>query len=116
MFNESILTSIKKQCGLDADYEQFDLDIISHINAVLMVLNQIGIGPEEGFAIEDEQDTWGDFLGDKAAIQRLTAVKTYVGLRVRLIFDPPASTALIESMTRQANELEWRLNVQAETK
>lgn len=116
MFNESILTSIKKQCGLDEDYEHFDPEIISHINSVLMVLNQIGIGPEEGFVIEDEMDTWGDLLGDKATLQRLTAVKTYIGLRVRLIFDPPGSSALIESMKRQIDELEWRLNVQAETK
>lgn len=116
MFEESILTSVKKQCGLDEDYEQFDPEIISHINAVLMVLNQIGIGPEEGFVVEDESETWGDLLGDEATLQRMTAVKTYIGLRVRLIFDPPASSALLESMTRQANELEWRLNVQAETK
>lgn len=116
MFNESILNSVKKQCGLEADYEHFDPEIIGHINSILMVLNQIGVGPEEGFVVEDDSETWGDFLGDRATTQKLTAVKTYVGLRVRLIFDPPGSSALIESMKRQADELEWRLNVQAETK
>lgn len=116
MFYESILTSVKKQCGLDEDYEQFDPEIIAHINSVLMVLNQIGIGPEEGFIITDDEETWGDFLGDMATIQKLTAVKTYVGLRVRLIFDPPTSSALLDAMKRQVDEYEWRLNVQAETK
>lgn len=116
MFNESILNSVKKQCGLEADYEQFDPEIIGHINSMLMVLNQIGIGPEGGFMIEDDSETWGDLLGDRATVQKLTAVKTYVGLRVRLIFDPPGSSALIESMKRQIDELEWRLNVLAETK
>jgi hypothetical protein len=116
MFNESILNSVKKQCGLEADYEHFDPEIIGHINSILMVLNQIGVGPEEGFVVEDDSETWGDFLGDRVTTQKLTAVKTYVGLRVRLIFDPPGSSALIESMKRQADELEWRLNVLAETK
>lgn len=115
MFYESILTSIKKQCGLDEDYEHFDPEIITHINSVLMVLNQIGIGPKEGFAIEDEVETWGEFLGEEATLQKMRAVKTYVGLRVRLIFDPPASAALLDSMKRQADEYEWRLNIQAET-
>jgi len=115
MFYESILNSVKKQCGLEEDYEQFDPEIITHINSILMVLNQIGIGPKEGFIVEDDSDTWGDFIGDRATVQKLTAVKTYVGQRVRLIFDPPASSALLESMKRQIDELEWRLNVLAET-
>lgn len=115
MLHESILTSIKKQCGLDADYEQFDPEIIAHINSVLMVLTQIGVGPHEGFVITDETETWGDFLGDTESIQRMVAVKTYIGLRVRLVFDPPAAAALLDVMQRQANEYEWRLNVQSET-
>ena len=115
MLYESILTSIKKLCGLEEDYEHFDQDIITHINSVFMILNQIGVGPAEGFIIEDEDQTWGDFLGDRATLQKLVAVRTYVGIKVRLLFDPPASTALLESMQRQADEYEWRLNVQAET-
>lgn len=115
MFYESILTSVKKQCGLEADYEHFDPEIITHINSVFMTLNQIGVGPAEGFVVEDEEQTWGDFLGDRTNLQKLTAVRTYVGLKVRLIFDPPASSALLESMKRLADEYEWRLNVQAET-
>lgn len=115
MFYESILNSIKKQCGLDEDYEHFDPEIVTHINSAFMVLNQIGVGPKEGFSIEDDSETWGDFFGDEEPLQRMRAVKTYIGLRVRLIFDPPASAALLDSMKRQADEYEWRLNIQAET-
>lgn len=116
MYDESILTSVKKQCGLDEDYEHFDPEIITHINSALMILTQLGVGPAEGFVIEDEDETWDDFLGDTKTVQQLVAVKTYVGLKVRLIFDPPSSSYVLDALKRQADELEWRLNVQAETK
>lgn len=109
--NESILTSTKKVLGLDETYEAFDEDIIMHINSVLGILNQIGIGPAAGFAIEDDEATWGDFIGDDL---RLNSVKTYVYLRVRLLFDPPSTSYVIEAMKEQIKELEWRLNVQRE--
>lgn len=115
MYYESILTSVKKQCGLEEDYEHFDPEIISHINTALMTLTQLGVGPAEGFVVEDEDETWGDFLGDTKTVQQLVAVKTYVGLKVRLIFDPPSSSYVLDALKRQADELEWRLNVQAET-
>lgn len=108
---DSILTSIKKILGIDENYTIFDPDIIVHINSVFSTLNQLGIGPEAGFAIEDADPTWADFLDDDP---RLNSVKTYVYLRVRLLFDPPTTSYLITALQEQARELEWRLNVQRE--
>lgn len=109
---ESILTSIKKLLGIAEEYEHFDPDIVMHINSVFMILTQIGVGPSEGFAIEDETSVWTDFIPETP---RLEAVKSYVYLKVRLLFDPPLSSAVIESINRMISELEWRLNVAAET-
>ena len=108
---ESILTSIKKLLGIGEDYTQFDTDIIIHINSVLMVLTQLGVGPSEGFMISDEYSTWEDFIGNKPY---LNSVKTYMHLRVRLLFDPPLSSAALESLKKQADEFEWRLQVAVE--
>lgn len=101
----SILISIKKLLGLDVDYHDFDTDIIISINTALMIVNDIGLGVE-GFMIEGPNETWEDFLGDDA---NLHAVKTYVYIRTRLIFDPPSSATVLESYNAQAKELEWRL-------
>lgn len=108
---DSILTSIKKLLGIDEEYTQFDNDIIMHINTVFLNLTQLGVGPEEGFLIEDDAATWGDFIGDSNQLQ---AVKTYVYLKVKLLFDPPLSSSVIESINRIISELEWRLNVAAD--
>lgn len=105
---DSILTSIKKLLGIDEEYIQFDNDIIMHINTVFLNLTQLGVGPEEGFLIEDDSATWDDFIGDSNQLQ---AVKTYVYLKVKLLFDPPLSSSVIESINRIISELEWRLNV-----
>lgn len=107
----SILNTTKKILGLAEDYKVFDLDIIIHINSVLNVVTQLGIGPEDGFMIEDDTATWEDFLGSD---KRMNAVKTYVYLRVRLLFDPPTTSYLINAMESQCRELEWRLNVTRE--
>ena len=109
--SESILTSTKKILGIENVYTAFDPDILLHINSVFVTLNQLGIGPVTGFAIEDEVPTWVDFLGPDP---RLNSVKTYVYLRVRLLFDPPSTSYLITSMKEQVQELEWRLNVYRE--
>lgn len=109
---DSILTSIKKMIGIEESYEHFDPDIIMHINSAFMILTQLGVGPAEGFFIEDETSVWSDFL---PTTPKLESVKTYIHLRVRLLFDPPSSSALIESINRSISELEWRLNVAAET-
>ena len=111
---ESILTSIKKMLGIPEEYDHFDPDLIMHINSVLSILTQIGVGPSEGFRIEDDLATWGDFLNDDTDYE---AVKSYVHLRVKLLFDTSTlSSAVIESMNRMISELEWRLNAIAESK
>ena len=108
---ESILASIKKLLGIAEDYEHFDTDLITHINSVFMILKQLGIGPPEGFAIEDDSSVWGDFIEDQTKLQ---AVKSYMYLKVKLLFDPPLSSAVVDSVNRSINELEWRLNVEAD--
>lgn len=109
----SILTSIKKLLGITEDYDHFDADIIMHINSVFMILNQLGVGPKEGFRIEDETSTWNDYLGDSILLE---SVKTYIYLRVRLLFDSTTlSSTVIESMKQTISELEWRLNVTADS-
>ena len=108
---DSILTSIKKLLGIDEAYEQFDMDLILHINSVLAVLTQLGVGPEEGFSISDKSAVWSDFMPDSP---KLGFVKSYMNLKVRLLFDPPLGSAVIEAINRQISELEWRIQVEAD--
>lgn len=108
--DESILTSIKKLLGISEEYTQFDNDIIMHINTVFMNLTQLGVGPSAGFYIEDDSASWSDFV-DIENNAPLQAIKTYIYLKVKLLFDPPLSSSVIEAMNRQIAELEWRLNV-----
>lgn len=108
---DSILTSIKKLLGIDESYEQFDTDIIMHINSVFTILTQLGVGPSNGFRIEDKTTTWNDYIGDDPNFE---SVKSYIHLKVKLLFDPPLSSVVIESINRMINEFEWRLNVTAE--
>lgn len=107
----SILTGIKKLLGIPEDYEVFDFDVITHINSAFSTLTQLGIGPPTGFMIEDDAAEWADFLEDDT---QYNAVKTYVALRVRQIFDPPSTSYLITAFNEQIKELEWRLNVHRE--
>lgn len=107
----SILTTTKKAVGVDENYTAFDVDILMHINSAFSTLNQIGIGPEAGFAIEDATPTWNAFLGNDL---RLNSVKSYVYLRVRVLFDPPTTSYLLTAIKEQIQELEWRLNAQRE--
>ena len=109
----SILNSIKKMIGIQEDYQHFDADIIMHINSVLMILTQLGVGPDAGFVITGADEQWSDYITDS---KNLEAVKSYIYLKVRLLFDPPTSSTIVDSFNRQINELEWRLNVQAESK
>lgn len=109
--SESILNSTKKVLNLDATYTAFDEQIIMHINSVFFTLNQLGIGPTDGFEIVDDSATWDAFIGTDL---RLNAVKTYMYLRVRMLFDPPSTSYLIDAMTNQIRETEWRLNVYRE--
>lgn len=105
---ESILTSIKKLLGITEDYTHFDEDLVIHINSVLSILNQLGVGPPNGFSIQDEDATWNDFLSDAS---QLEFVKSYIHLKVKLLFDPPLSSATIESINRMLSEFEWRILV-----
>lgn len=107
----SILTSVKKNLGIDEAYTVFDHDILTYINGAFSTLTQLGVGPAEGFAIEDETPTWSDFIGEDP---RYNSVKTYVTLKVRMLFDPPQTSYLLDAMTHQIEELEWRINVYRE--
>ena len=110
---ESILTTIKKLLGIAEEDDSFDTDVILHINSTFMILNQLGVGPSEGFMIEDESATWADFVPDGISIE---AVKSYIYLRVKLFFDSNTTpSAVIEAMNRTIAELEWRLNVAVES-
>lgn len=106
---ESILDSIKKLLGISDEYTQFDSDIIMHINTVFMNLTQLGVGPDTGFFIEDKSAVWSDFVDLENEFQ-LNAVKTYVYLKVKLLFDPPLSSSVVQSINNMILELEWRLN------
>lgn len=108
---ESILTSIKKLLGIAEDYTHFDADIIMHINTVFMILMQLGVGPISGFSISDEDAVWSDFLPTG---QQIESVKTYMYLRVKMMFDPPQSGTVTQSTENLIKELEFRLNVEVD--
>lgn len=108
---ESILTSVKKLLGIAEEYTQFDTDIIIHINTIFMALQQMGIGPKDGFSITDENDIWTDFMEDSIL---LNSVKTYMYLRVKLLFDPPLTSSTVDSFNKLISELEFRMNSKAE--
>lgn len=108
---ESILASVKKMLGIIEEYSAFDSDIIMHINSVFSTLTQLGIGPSDGFAIKDSETRWSDYISDNKKIE---FVKSYVYLKVRMLFDPPLTSSVLDSMNRMASEYEWRLQVASE--
>lgn len=108
---ESILNSIKKALNVPEDYDNFDPEIVMHINSVFSTLNQLGLGSDDGFSIVDDTVEWSAFLdGDK----RLNNVKSYMYLRVRMLFDPPGTSFLQAAFEKQIEELTWRINAQRE--
>lgn len=109
---ESILTSIKKLIGITEEYTQFDVDIMIHINSAFGILRQLGVGPTDGFRISGKEDTWDQFLQDE---KKLELVKTYVYLKVKILFDPPLSSAVMDCVNREISQCEWRLMVTAES-
>lgn len=109
---DSILVSIKKMLGLEYEYTPFDTDVLIHINSAFMTLCQMGIGPKEGFEVTDNSQTWDDFLTNKVM---LGAVKTWVYLQVKMLFDPPTNSYVMDAYKTQADQILWRLNVQAES-
>ena len=111
VFDESILTSVKKVLGIPEYYEHFDQDVLLHLNSVMSILHQLGVGPENGFVVEDDSTTWSDLFDGDIDTNKMMYVKSYVCLRVRLLFDPPASSGAIDAIERQMRELEWRITV-----
>jgi hypothetical protein len=110
----SILTSTKKTLGLDSAYTVFDLDIITFINSAFSTLTDLGVGPAEGFMIEDDSLKWEDYISDATKVDQLNHAKVYVYLRTRILFDPPTTAYLQTAFEKQLEELEWRLNVERE--
>lgn len=106
--NNSILSSTKKLLGVAEEYDVFDIDILTHINAAISTLHQLGIGPEAGLYVEDDSSTWSELLGTDP---RLNIARTYIYQKVRLGFDPPATSFGIKAIQDQISEAEWRLSV-----
>lgn len=109
---DSILKTTKRLLGGYVEGTAFNDEIIYSINSVLSVLTQLGVGPAEGFVITGEEETWSDFIGERTDIEM---IKMYVYTKVRLLFDPPSNSFLIDSMKKICDEFEWRLNVAIET-
>lgn len=112
---DSILTSIKKMLGITEEYTHFDPELIIYINSALMILTQLGVGPTEGYVVEDAEDRWSDFIVKKQDLQRMRSIESYVYMRVKLVFDPPPSSATVQAMENQIRELEFRLNIAGES-
>lgn len=108
----SILNSVKKAIGITPEYDVFDPDIIMHINSVFMILAQMGVGSAKGFRIEDSTTEWTDFLSNED--ENFESVKSYICMKVRLLFDPPSSSTHMECIKQLISEFEWRLNFEAE--
>lgn len=109
---DSILNSVKKSIGIMPEYDAFDDSLIMHINSVFMILAQMGVGPVKGFRIEDDTAEWSDFLSNED--ENYESIKSYVCMKVRLLFDPPSSSTHMECIKQLVSEFEWRLNFEAE--
>lgn len=108
---DSILDSVKNQCNIVPTDTSFDDQIILQINSVFSTLNQLGVGPDEGFMIEDNSTTWDAFLGTD---NNKNNIKLYIGLKVRFFFDPPTSSWGVQAMEQQIEQFEWRINTYRE--
>lgn len=105
---DSILMTMRKLVCGDPYADHFDTDLLVHINACFSILNQLGVGPETGFVVTDETQSWSNYIADNHV---LNMVKTYITLKVRVIFDPPMTSSILEAMNKEISQLEWRLNV-----
>ena len=110
--NDSILNTIKKMLGIADDYTPFDQDIIVLINGAIMILRQLGVGPQAGFSISNAETTWGDYLGTDEIL--LASVKPYIYLKTKVVFDPPTSSFVLDAMQKQIDEYEWRTNAEVD--
>lgn len=116
MAEDSILKSTRASLGVGADETAFDTEILMYLNSAIATLLQIGLQPKEsGLYVEDDQATWTQLIGPVAEQGELAAVKTYIHLRVALLFDPPDIGFVLTAMKEQIKELEWRLNVTVDT-
>lgn len=108
--NDSILNSVKLQLGILPEYTVFDQQLILAINTAFSILHQLGVGPKDGYAIENESNRWDEVVTK----QSLNMVKSYVFLKVKLLFDPPATSFVLEAYNKQLAEMEWRINSEVE--
>ena len=108
---DSILVTVRKALGIEDDYTGFDTELVIAINSAIMSLNQLGIGQVAGLVVADDTQVWADLIGTDLDKE---GVKSYICLKTRLIFDPPGNGFLVDAISRQINELEWRLTLQAE--
>ena len=108
---DSILNTVKQALGVEMDYAGFDTNILLDINSAIWSLNQIGVGPTNGFVVKGESENWSELIGDSI---KLESVKTYIVDKVRLSFDPPTSSYLVEAIQKQIQELEWRLLIEVD--
>lgn len=108
---DSILDDVKKLLGITSDYTAFDAEIIMYINSVILILSQLGVGKDSLFRITDSSSTWGDYLSEEDDIE---AIKTYMGMKVKLMFDPPSGGTAMEALKSVCSEFEWRINVQVD--
>lgn len=109
--SESILNTIKVMLNIEDDCDAFDTEIVTYINSALFTLSQLGIGPEEGFSITGPNEVWSDCIHSS---MNLTAVQTFVKLKVQLLFDPPSNSFVVDAINKQIDELTWRLCLEAE--
>ena len=105
---ESILKTIKQLIGCPDDFEQFDLDLMIHINSAFATLTQLGVGPKEGYRITGVDNVWNEFEDDA---QKLSLIKDYVYIKTRLLFDPPTTGSLMDSLKEELKEMKWRLYI-----
>ena len=109
---DSILTSVKTYLGIQAEDDAFDADILMAINATMVVLNQLGVGPSAPYVVSDYSNTWSELLGDDP----VGGVREYVNMRVRLLFDPPTNTYVVQALNDQVDEFEWRIIAEVDKK
>ena len=109
--DESILNTIKVMLNIEDDCDAFDVEIIAYINAALFTLSQLGVGPDKGFSVKDATNLWSDYVDSTV---NLTAVKTFIKLKVQLLFDPPSNSIVVDAINKQIDELTWRLCLEAE--
>lgn len=112
--DESILIDVKKLAGLAPEDDSFDKDLIIYINTVIAVLTQLGVTPSQSFILEDQDTQWSDYLPSDTSLETFQFVRSYISMKVRLIFDPPQNTTVMDALKGAIAECEWRINVEAD--